>query len=118
MREKIELRIEADFGFGVTVVLRTAAEMDLIINNCPFSAEEIKEAEEAIQTNRELLLMMSMANPKDLIEEDEDALYATRNRVNDLINDLLEQCDKLTLLRLYFSAIEDGTAKFTDNETN
>ena len=76
----------------------------------------IKEAEEAIQTNRELLLMMSMANPKDLIEEDEDALYATRNRVNDLINDLLEQCDKLTLLQLYFSAIQDGTAKFTDNE--
>ena len=47
MREKIEHRIQADFGFGVTVVLRTAAELDLIINNCPFSAEEIKETEDA-----------------------------------------------------------------------
>ena len=78
----------------------------------------IEEAEEGIQTNRELLLMLSMANPKDIITEDEDALYATRNRVNDLIDDILEQTDKLSLLRLYLSAIEDGTAKFEEDGKN
>ena len=74
----------------------------------------IKEREKAIQTNRELLLMMSVANPKDLVTDDEDVLYATRNRVNDIIDDILDEQYRLTLDQLYLEAIEDGTAKFEE----
>jgi uncharacterized protein (DUF1697 family) len=53
LRKKIEHAIEAAFGFSVTVVLRTAAELEWIISNCPFSEEEISEAE--ISTEAECL---------------------------------------------------------------
>ena len=43
--KKIEDGIEVALGFPVNVVLRTAAELELIILNCPFSQREILEAE-------------------------------------------------------------------------
>jgi len=43
--KKIEDGIKIAFGFPVNVVLRTAAELELIILNCPFSQKEILEAE-------------------------------------------------------------------------
>jgi uncharacterized protein (DUF1697 family) len=45
LRKKIEYEIESVFGFSVAVVLRTAEELKEIISNCPFSKEEILEAE-------------------------------------------------------------------------
>lgn len=39
LRERIERAIEAAFGFPVTVVLRTPAEMERMIAQCPFAAE-------------------------------------------------------------------------------
>ena len=45
LREKLEHRIETDFGFPVNVVLRTASELEQIMRSCPFSKEEIAEAE-------------------------------------------------------------------------
>lgn len=80
--------------------------------------DAIKEKEEQIQTDTELLLMIAMANPKDLVEEDEDVLYSTRNRATDHLNNIVLTQRELTLLCLYIDAIEDGTAKFTDDETN
>jgi uncharacterized protein (DUF1697 family) len=47
LRQRIEERIAADFGIQVVVVLRTLAEMERIAANCPFSAEDIAEAEAA-----------------------------------------------------------------------
>lgn len=44
LRKKIEYEIEAVFGFSVIVVLRTAAELEWIVQNCPFSEEEVSEA--------------------------------------------------------------------------
>lgn len=76
--------------------------------------EAIKEKEEQVQTDRELLLMIAMANPKDLAEEGEDVLYATRNRVNDLIDDIISEQRELILLYLYLEAIDEGTANFDD----
>ena len=76
--------------------------------------EAVKEKEEQVQTDRELLLMIAMANPKDLAEEGEDVLYVTRNRVNDLIDDIVSEQRELTLLYLYLEAIDEGTAKFDD----
>lgn len=77
--------------------------------------DSIDEREANIQNNREIILMIAMANPKDLVTDEEDVLYATRNRVNDIVEDILEEQYKLTLERLYLDAIEDGTAKF-ENE--
>jgi uncharacterized protein (DUF1697 family) len=45
LRKRIEHGIEADFGFSVTVVLRTADELKRIAANCPFSEEEVSGAE-------------------------------------------------------------------------
>ncbi|PLS16622.1 cytoplasmic protein [Bacillus sp. M6-12] len=45
LREQIERKIKTVFGCSVTVILRTASELEKIMNNCPFSAEEIIEAE-------------------------------------------------------------------------
>jgi len=78
--------------------------------------DAIKEKEGQVQTDRELLLMMTMANPKDLVEEGEDVLYVTRNRVNDTIDDIISEQRELTLLYLYLEAIDEGTAKIGDNE--
>jgi uncharacterized protein (DUF1697 family) len=47
--KKIENEIEKVFGFSVTVVLRTAEELESIISNCPFSEKEISEAESLSQ---------------------------------------------------------------------
>lgn len=44
LRWQIEHKIEQDFGFSVSVVLRTASELERIIRNCPFSEESISEA--------------------------------------------------------------------------
>ncbi|MFZ3591122.1 DUF1697 domain-containing protein [Bacillus sp. DJP31] len=45
LRKLIEHKIEENFGFPVTVVLRTASELEWIAENCPFSEEAITKAE-------------------------------------------------------------------------
>jgi len=45
LQEKIERAIEVDFGFTVSVVLRTAQELRDIHHNCPFSEELLAKAE-------------------------------------------------------------------------
>ncbi|UFJ39552.1 DUF1697 domain-containing protein [Brevibacillus humidisoli] len=45
LRQRIEQEFSAVFGFTVTVVLRTSAELEQIIGNCPFSEEAVREAE-------------------------------------------------------------------------
>lgn len=45
LRTRIEEGIEATFGFPVSVILRTADELNRIVVNNPFSEEEIAKAE-------------------------------------------------------------------------
>jgi uncharacterized protein (DUF1697 family) len=45
LRKKIEHEIKTNFGFSVSVVLRTVAELEWIIGNLPFSEKEVAEAE-------------------------------------------------------------------------
>jgi len=45
LRQRIEREIAARFGFPVTVVLRTAAELERIIAACPFPADTLAEGE-------------------------------------------------------------------------
>lgn len=65
---RIEHEIEANFGFSVTVVLRTHAELERIITNCPFSEDEIAEAESFSKTES-LYVALLVHNPlKEKIE--------------------------------------------------
>ncbi|NOV04514.1 DUF1697 domain-containing protein [Paenibacillus planticolens] len=45
LRKRIESEIEAVFHISLAAILRTAEELNLIAAKCPFSAEEIAEAE-------------------------------------------------------------------------
>lgn len=45
LRVRIEHTIEVNFGITTSIVLRTAAELNLIISDCPFTKEQICEAE-------------------------------------------------------------------------
>ncbi len=45
LRKRIEHELEAAFGFSATVVLRTAEEFKMVVANCPFSEEEVSEAD-------------------------------------------------------------------------
>ena len=45
LRQRIEREIAARFGFPVTVVPRTAAELERVIADCPFAADALAEGE-------------------------------------------------------------------------
>jgi uncharacterized protein (DUF1697 family) len=45
LRQRVEREIAARFGFPVTVVLRTAAELERIIADCPFASGALAEGE-------------------------------------------------------------------------
>jgi uncharacterized protein (DUF1697 family) len=44
LRKRFEQEIEAVFGITLTVVLRTAEQLERIVGNCPFSEEALAEA--------------------------------------------------------------------------
>jgi uncharacterized protein (DUF1697 family) len=45
LRQRIEQEVFKGFGFSVTVILRTAKELEQIIKNCPFNAETLSQGE-------------------------------------------------------------------------
>lgn len=45
LSKQMEDEIKKEFGFSVPVVLRTAAELEQIIKNCPFSTDSLREGE-------------------------------------------------------------------------
>lgn len=45
LRKQIEAQLNKNFGLAVDVILRSAAELKQIMLDCPFSREEIAEAE-------------------------------------------------------------------------
>ncbi|WP_042454842.1 DUF1697 domain-containing protein [Neobacillus dielmonensis] len=45
LRQSMEKQIQEAFGFPVPVVLRTQADLEQMISNCPFPTEELKEGE-------------------------------------------------------------------------
>lgn len=77
-------------------------------------SEAIADVEEELRAYREILLMVAMSNPKDLVEADEDVLYATRNRVNDIIDNIMDKQGELTLLNIYQECINEGKVKFEE----
>lgn len=68
LRNKIEHEIEGIFGLSISVVLRTAAELERIILNCPFSEDEVAEAG-ALSETESLYVALLTHNPlKEKIE--------------------------------------------------
>lgn len=77
-------------------------------------SEAVADVEEELRAYREILLMVAMSNPQDLVEADEDVLYATRNRVNDIIDNIMDKQGELTLLNIYQECINEGKVKFEE----
>lgn len=65
---RIEKAIETTFGFSVHVILRTAAELEKIIIDCPFTEKEISEAEEASKVESLYVSLMSHEPLKEKVE--------------------------------------------------
>jgi uncharacterized protein (DUF1697 family) len=45
LRRRIEDQIRTAFGMSVTVILRTAGELERIVHNCPFPSDSLAEGE-------------------------------------------------------------------------
>lgn len=75
LREKIGYEIEANFGFSVTVILRTSAELEQLILNSPFSEKEVAEAEASSQAESQYVALLSHAPLPEKIE----TLHAYQN---------------------------------------
>ncbi|MFS0838277.1 DUF1697 domain-containing protein [Paenibacillus sp. 1P03SA] len=61
LREQIEEKITAVFGFRVSVILRTAEEWEEIIRSCPYDAAVLQEGESIYVT-----LLGDRPSPEDL----------------------------------------------------
>lgn len=81
LKIKIESELEASFGFLIPVVLRTKAELEQIINNCPFSESQISEAEAA--SDAESLYVALMAKSPE--EGNKDRLKAYKSESDDYV---------------------------------
>ncbi len=68
LQSKIEHQIESTFGFPVKVVLRTLAELEEIILDCPFSKDEISEAESLSDKECLYVALLSISLPKEKTE--------------------------------------------------
>lgn len=79
LRKRIEHEIQAVFGLTITVILRTAAEWERIISDCPYSAEEIAEAEAATDVECFYVCLLPEAPAPEGIER----INAYRNESDD-----------------------------------
>ena len=68
LRKKIEQGIERVFGFQVIVILRTAAEIEWIIQNCPFSEEEIRDAQTSSKVESLYVSLLTHAPSEEKIK--------------------------------------------------
>ena len=86
LRKKIEYEIETKFGFSAVVVLRTAAELEQIIWDCPFSEEEVIEAESSNSEGESLYVsLLTQAPSQEKIDflntfKSESDEYRIKNR--------------------------------------
>ena len=69
LRERLEKAIEKRFGFPVPVILRTSRELQAILAGCPFTAEEIQEAEAASGVESLHVCMLLSAPAPEAVEK-------------------------------------------------
>ncbi|WP_274365687.1 DUF1697 domain-containing protein [Paenibacillus thermotolerans] len=68
LREKIEQGIVNGFGISSSVILRTAAEWERIIRDCPFTEAEIAEADAASDAESFYVLLLQEAVTEEAID--------------------------------------------------
>lgn len=69
LRQWIEQEIEKSFGITTKVIIRTASELKMIVTSCPFTDEQITEAQ-ASSENECLYVSMLLEEPQpDRIEK-------------------------------------------------
>jgi uncharacterized protein (DUF1697 family) len=73
---KIEHEIQTVFGITTKIILRTADELEQIIFNCPFTEEEIKEAEQLSEVESLYVALL----PLKLNEENIQRIEPYRNK--------------------------------------
>jgi len=66
--DKIEHEIEAVFGISVKIILRTSTELEQIILNCPFSKDEVTEAETLSKVESLYVSLLKHSPLKEKIE--------------------------------------------------
>ncbi|WP_246483894.1 DUF1697 domain-containing protein [Heyndrickxia vini] len=75
--EKVEHQILAEFGLTISVIIRTATEMEDIVLICPFSKNAIQEAEAEADTQWErLYVAMLLGAPQ---QENIDRIHMYKN---------------------------------------
>ncbi|MBB6218329.1 uncharacterized protein (DUF1697 family) [Anaerosolibacter carboniphilus] len=82
---KIEQKIVEDYGLSITVVLRTAEELERIVQNCPFSKEQVLEAESLSQVESLYVSLMAQIPSKEKVEqlsvyESQEDMYKIKGR--------------------------------------
>lgn len=68
LQRKLERKIKEIFGFSVTVVLRTASDLERIIENCPFSEEEVIDAMSSSEVESQYIALLSHAPLEEKLE--------------------------------------------------
>ena len=68
LRNKIEHKIEAVFRTPIKIILRTSTELEQIILNCPFSKDEVTEAETLSEVVSLYVALLTHNPAKDKIE--------------------------------------------------
>src|SRR5690242_2769182 len=101
LRQRIEREIAARFGFPVTVVPRTAAELERVIAACPFAAGALTEGERlyvalladapAPEAVERLLACDSAPDEARVVEREVYLLYRRSARDTPLTNAFLER---------------------------
>lgn len=69
LRELVEQTIQARFGFAVPVVLRTGAALDSLINNLPFSDDDIAKAQAGTEAEVLYAALLNDAPAEEHIEK-------------------------------------------------
>jgi uncharacterized protein (DUF1697 family) len=69
LRKKFEQEIAAVFGITLTVVVRTAEELERIVGNCPFSEAVLAEAAATSEGESLYVAMLPEAPPQSGIEK-------------------------------------------------
>ncbi|ACV63363.1 protein of unknown function DUF1697 [Desulfofarcimen acetoxidans DSM 771] len=68
LRKKIELGFETAFGIEVSVVLRTAEELEWIIQDCPYTKEVVAEADLSSEGESLYVVLLIHAPSQEKIE--------------------------------------------------
>jgi uncharacterized protein (DUF1697 family) len=85
LREKIQKEIEKAYGFSVAVVLRTSEELVQIIEDCPFTKDEIIQAEMANTEGESLYVSLLTHAPEQEYKDKLDS-YRSENDEFQMMN--------------------------------